>query len=78
MSHHCNRIVDFFGLPASTTAGLARIALRTEAAVVPVFVLWDESRGNYRLRFDPALELVRTGDTERDVRENPAVVRSGF
>ena len=26
----------------------------------------------YRLRFDPALELVRTGDQERDVVENTA------
>jgi len=29
--------VDFFGIPASTTSGLARIALRTDAAVVPGF-----------------------------------------
>lgn len=63
---------DLFGVPASTTAGLARIALRTEAAVVPGFVLWDEERGCYRLRFDPALPLVRTGETERDVVENTA------
>ena len=63
---------DFFGVPASTTPGLARFALRTGAAVVPVFVLWDEKLGKYRLRFDPALELARTGDTDRDVAENTA------
>ncbi|MFQ5664293.1 MAG: lysophospholipid acyltransferase family protein [Terriglobia bacterium] len=67
-----NVFVDFFGVPASTTAGLARIALRTDAAVVPVFVLWDEPLGKYLLRFDPPLELVRTGDPERDVVENTA------
>jgi len=67
-----NVFVDFFGVPASTTAGLARIALRTEAAVVPVFVLWDEEKKKYRLRFEPALALTRTGDPERDVRENTA------
>lgn len=67
-----NVFVDFFGLPASTTAGLARIALRTEAAVVPVFVLWDEEKGKYRLRFEPALTLARTGDSDRDVLENTA------
>jgi len=67
-----NVFVDFFGLPASTTAGLARIALRTGAAVVPVFVLWDDQHGRYRLRFDPALPLVRTGDDERDVVESTA------
>lgn len=67
-----NVFVDFFGVPASTSAGLARFALRTGAAVVPGFVLWDENRKKYRLRFDPALELVRTGDQERDVVENTA------
>lgn len=67
-----NVFVDFFGVPASTTAGPARLALRTGAAVVPVFVLWDEARGKYRLRFDPALELIRTGEDERDVVENTA------
>lgn len=67
-----NVFADFFGIPASTTAGPARLALRTGAAVVPGFVLWDERLGKYRLRFEPALELVRTGDTERDVAENTA------
>jgi Kdo2-lipid IVA lauroyltransferase/acyltransferase len=62
--------VDFFGLPASTTSGLARLALRTDAAVVPGFLSWDESRRKYRLRFEPAVELSRTGDEEADVREN--------
>lgn len=67
-----NVFVNFFGVPASTTTGLARIALRTDAAVVPVFALWDERLGKYRLRFEPALELVRSGDAERDVVENTA------
>ncbi|MCI0403142.1 MAG: lysophospholipid acyltransferase family protein [Acidobacteria bacterium] len=67
-----NVFAPFFGRLASTTAGLARFALRTGAAVVPVFVLWDEKLGKYRLRFDPALELVRSGDDERDVVENTA------
>ena len=62
--------VDFFGIPACTASGLARIALRTDAAVVPGFLSWDESRRKYRLRFGPAVELSRTGDEEADVREN--------
>ena len=33
--------VDFFGIPACTTAGLARFALHTSAAVVPGFLHWD-------------------------------------
>lgn len=62
--------VDFFGIPASTTSGLARIALRTGAAVVPGFLSWDAQRRKYRLRFEPAIELVRTGNEELDVKEN--------
>ena len=64
--------VDFFGVPASTTSGLARIALRTDAAVVPGFLSWDEGRRRYRLRFEPAVELARTGNEESDVIENTA------
>lgn len=62
--------VDFFGIPACTASGLARIALRTDAAVVPGFTIWDESLGKYRLRFDPALELIRTGELEKDIIAN--------
>ncbi len=62
--------VNFFGIPACTASGLARIALRTDAAVVPGFTIWDEKLGKYRLRFDPAVELVRTGDLEADIVAN--------
>ena len=62
--------VDFFGIPACTASGLARIALRTDAAVVPGFTIWDPALKKYRLRFDPALELVRTGHLEADIAAN--------
>ncbi|HUO17471.1 MAG TPA: lysophospholipid acyltransferase family protein [Verrucomicrobiae bacterium] len=65
--------VDFFGIPACTASGLARIALRTDAAVVPGFTIWDEESGKYRLRFDPMLELVRTGDLEADIVANTQI-----
>ncbi len=65
--------VDFFGLPACTASGLARIALRTDAAVVPGFTIWDPALGKYRLRFDPALKLIRTGDEESDIVANTAL-----
>ncbi len=64
--------VDFFGIPASTTSGLARVALRTGAAVVPGFLSWDYIQKKYRLRFEPAVELARSGIEEMDVRENTA------
>jgi KDO2-lipid IV(A) lauroyltransferase len=62
--------VDFFGTPACTTTGIARVALHTDAAVVPGYAYWDENLRKYRLRFEPPVQLVRTGDTERDVLEN--------
>ncbi len=57
--------VDFFGIPACTTAGLARFALHTDAAVVPGFLHWDASLRKYRLCFGPAIELVRSSDDAR-------------
>jgi KDO2-lipid IV(A) lauroyltransferase len=64
--------VDFFGIPAYTANGLARIALRTDAAVVPAFTVWDSKLRKYILRFDPAVELIRTGDNEADIVANTA------
>jgi Kdo2-lipid IVA lauroyltransferase/acyltransferase len=62
--------VDFFGIPACTASGLARIALRTDAAVVPGFTIWDPALRKYRLRFDPEVELIRTGHLEADIVAN--------
>jgi KDO2-lipid IV(A) lauroyltransferase len=62
--------VQFFGIPACTTAGLARFALRSGAAVVPGFLHWESGAGKYRLTFEPPVELIRTGDEEADIREN--------
>jgi len=64
--------VDFFGTPACTTTGIARMALHTGAAVVPGYILWDAGAKKYKLRFDPAVELSRTGNSELDVKENTA------
>jgi len=62
--------VDYFKIPACTASGLARIALRTDAAVVPGFTIWDPVLRKYRLHFDPAVELVRTGNDETDIAAN--------
>jgi KDO2-lipid IV(A) lauroyltransferase len=64
--------VNFFGVPASTTSGLARIALRTDAAVVPGFLSWDGERRKYRLRFEAAVKLARSENEEADIVENTA------
>ena len=66
---HEGVFVDFFGIPASTTASLATLALRTNAAVLPVFVPWDKESRRFILRIEPPLEIESTGDMERDVRQ---------
>ncbi len=64
--------VPFFGLPACTASGLAKVALRTKAAVVPGFLVWDQGRRRYILRFGPRLDLTRTGQGDADVLANTA------
>ncbi len=64
--------VPYFGVDACTGAGLARIALKTDAAVLPGFLLWDEPRKKYVLRFGECMNLVRTGDAEADIHANTA------
>ncbi len=59
--------VSFFGVPACTAAGLARLALRTDASVVPAFTIWDATLRKYRITFAPRLALAHSGDDERDV-----------
>ncbi len=61
---------DFFGIPAATTPAIATFALRTGAAVVPGFLIWDQILGKHRLRLDPPVELIDTGDLSHDVVEN--------
>lgn len=64
--------VDFFGKLACTASGMARVALRSGAAVVPAFTIWDKKLKKYRVRFDPALQLVSTGDDDADAVSNTA------
>ena len=64
--------VPFFGVPACTASGLARVALKTGAAVVPGFLIWEASEQRYVLRFLPEVALVSTEDSEADAIENTA------
>ena len=67
---HEGVFVNFFGVPASTTAGLAVIALKTGAPVIPVHTRWDEKERRYVQTFEPELELIRTGSRDEDVLSN--------
>jgi KDO2-lipid IV(A) lauroyltransferase len=62
--------VDFFGLPASTNSGMARIALRTDAPIVPVFIVRQGRSARHVVHVLPILEVERTGDPLEDVRHN--------
>jgi Kdo2-lipid IVA lauroyltransferase/acyltransferase len=64
--------VPFFGVAACTASGMARIAAKTGAAVVPGFLLWEKSERRYVLRFGEELEVVHTGDAEQDALANTA------
>jgi KDO2-lipid IV(A) lauroyltransferase len=64
--------VPFFGVPACTASGLARVARKTGAAVLPGFLLWEESEQQYVLHFYPEIALASTDDAEADATENTA------
>ena len=52
---------EFFGEETTLPAGAVRIAMRTGAAVVPVFNL-RQGDGRYDAYFEPALDIVPSGD----------------
>jgi KDO2-lipid IV(A) lauroyltransferase len=67
--------VNFFGRPACTNKGLALVALKTGAPVVPVFSAKAKD-GRYRIMIGKEVDLIRTGDKLRDVEENTALFTS--
>ncbi len=62
--------VDFFGVPASTTPGPARLAMHTGCAVFPLFLLREGESNSHRIVVLPEVELVRTDDREADIIAN--------
>jgi KDO2-lipid IV(A) lauroyltransferase len=63
--------VPFFGRLACARSAPPRIAMRTRAPVVPVFMEREGTSGRHRARILPALELLPEGDDrEAAVREN--------
>jgi KDO2-lipid IV(A) lauroyltransferase len=59
--------VNFFGKQACAASGVARVALKTGAAVLPGFMVWEEAEGRYVLHFGPQLTFERTADEEADI-----------
>ncbi len=59
--------VKFFGLDACTATGLAHVARKTGAAVLPGFMLWERSEGRYVLHFGAEIEIPHTGNAQADI-----------
>lgn len=59
--------VRFFGVTACTASGLARVALKTGAAVLPGFLLWEPDERRYVLHFGPELVFSHTETAEADI-----------
>lgn len=60
--------VPFFGHPASTSAGLAGLALTTGVPVVPAFLIRENGTWRHRIVILPLIEPVRTGNQAEDIR----------
>lgn len=61
--------VDFFGRPACTNKGLALLAMRTKALVIPAWV-WRGDDGWFELHLGEDQPLSDTGDKTQDIWEN--------
>jgi KDO2-lipid IV(A) lauroyltransferase len=60
--------VDFMGHRACTNKGMALLALKTGAPVVPVFMVREKS--GLRAEFGPEVVTVKTGDRQKDIEIN--------
>lgn len=61
--------VDFFGVPASTTMSIAKLALKTEAIVLPAFAVWEEEKQKYVVYLEPPVEYQKTENHEEDIKK---------
>jgi KDO2-lipid IV(A) lauroyltransferase len=59
--------VKFFGIPACTATGLAHVARKTGAAVLPGFMLWEPVKKRYVLHFGPEVAIPHTDDVASDI-----------
>lgn len=62
--------MPFFGKPARVPSGHIRLALKTNALVVVGCCFLSSETGRYTIHIEPPLELLRSGDREKDVELN--------
>ena len=64
--------VPFFSRLASTSTGLAGLALASGVPVIPAFLVRENGTWHHRIVLLPPVEPVRTGDQEADLRATTA------
>ena len=64
--------VPFFGTLACTTSGVAMMAMRTNAMILPMCCVWNEKTKKYHVMYGDVVESPNTGDRHRDVLEMTA------
>jgi len=65
--------VDFFGKKAPSTPALAVLGMRTGAPILPVFMIRNGFQ-KHRLLIQEPLQLVNTGDVNKDVETNTQLI----
>jgi KDO2-lipid IV(A) lauroyltransferase len=70
--------VPFFSRLASTSSGLAGLALASNVPVIPAFLVRENGTWRHRIEILPPVEPVRTGDQETDLRETTAKFTAVF
>jgi KDO2-lipid IV(A) lauroyltransferase len=70
--------VPFFGIPACTTGGVALLAKRTNAMIVPMCTVWDAASRKYRVKHGKIIEPASTGDRHQDVVKTTAAMTAAM
>lgn len=69
MSPPQGSFVKFFGIEACTATGLAHIARKTGAAIMPAFCFWERKEGRYVIRVGEEIAVPHTSDAAADILE---------
>lgn len=79
MGRHRSVFAPFFGLPAATITGIARLAKLSQAPVVPGFCYAHAQGGTrYTLSFSPVLQDYPSGNAEQDATAMNAALEAGI
>lgn len=70
--------VPFFGIEACTTAGVAMLAQRANAVIVPLFAVWNQEKGKYAMINEKIIEPSNTGDRKADIQRTTAEFTSAL